>query len=366
MTSKERLHKTLRGELADRVPISTYELCGFNSKAFENNDSSYKTLMEYIRAHTDGITMYNPREISAASCPSVTERWDEGDFHVVKTVLKTKSRDLIRVQKRRDAVMTTWTTEHFCKDTKDVDAWLSIPFAESTYDYSDYTRVAAELGENGIVMASVSDPACTAMELMEFGEATVWALTEPEHFKETLDEIHRRQMINLKTMLETKTIDLYRVCGPEYITPPYLSPRHFERYVYPYIREMTGLIQRFGGKVRIHSHGKIGTVLDMIVDSGADAVDPCEAPPDGDISLYDIKQKTKDRMTVFGNLQLKLLENGTAEQVHNEVRLCMGSAKEGGRYVIMPTAAPINRPLNKQTERNYMIFIDAALEYGYY
>lgn len=48
MTSKERLLKVLNGEIPDRVPISTYELCGFNSKSFENNKPSYKGLMDYI------------------------------------------------------------------------------------------------------------------------------------------------------------------------------------------------------------------------------------------------------------------------------------------------------------------------------
>jgi thiazole synthase ThiGH ThiG subunit len=44
----------------------------------------------------------------------------------------------------------------------------------------------------------------------------------------------------------------------------------------------------------------------------------------------------------------------------------MASAKEGGGYVIMPTAAPINSPLQKKTEENYLRFIDAALEWGRY
>lgn len=36
MTSKERLNLVLSGKIPDRVPISTYELCGFNSQSFEN------------------------------------------------------------------------------------------------------------------------------------------------------------------------------------------------------------------------------------------------------------------------------------------------------------------------------------------
>lgn len=371
MTSKERLNLVLSGKIPDRVPISTYELCGFNSKSFENNQPSYKQMMDYIREHTDCVTMYDPWSKASDGGAAMeqirtVDRYSENGYHVIKTTLKTPARTLTQTSKYSDDVVTTWNIEHLCKDIDDVDALMSLPFSPDVYDFSDYQRIIGELGENGIVMSTVGDPACYAMEIMEFGEATVWALSEPEHFKATLDEIHRRQMINLKNMLDTQTVDLYRICGAEYITPPYLSPKHFEMYAYPYLCEMTELIHRYGAKVRIHSHGNIGKVLDMIIDTGADAIDPCEAPPDGDITLSEVKKQINGRMTIFGNLQLKLLEHSTPQQVREAVKLCMDSAKEGGGYIIMPTASPINLPLSKITEENYKVFIDTAIEYGRY
>jgi uroporphyrinogen decarboxylase len=262
--------------------------------------------------------------------------------------------------------MTTWKIEHWCKTIEDVDALMSLPFVPLNYDFSDYARIQKETGDKGIIMSSLGDPVCMAMELMEFGEATVWALTEPEHFKATLDELHRREIINLRSMLEQERVDIYRICGPEYVTPPYLSPKHFKQFVYPYLCDMVALIHEYGKKVRIHSHGRIGQVLDMIIDTGADAIDPCEAPPDGDITLAAIKQKTGNRMAIFGNLQLKLLEHGTDREVREAVKECMCAAKDGGNYVIMPTASPINLPLSKKTADNYQIFIETALELGSY
>ncbi|MDD2503943.1 MAG: uroporphyrinogen decarboxylase family protein, partial [Clostridia bacterium] len=112
--------------------------------------------------------------------------------------------------------------------------------------------------------------------------------------------------------------------------------------------------------------GRIGKVLDYIKDIGADAIDPCEGPPDGDIPLKEVKRLVGDQMCIFGNIQLKLLENGTTDQVRSYVKDCMEAAKEGGHYVIMPTAAPINVPLSPRTEDNYKAFISASLEYGSY
>lgn len=371
MTSRTRLLKVLSGELPDRVPISTYELCGYNKYSFENQEPSYQKLMDFIRAKTDSVTMWQPKsdEFDAKSaCSSILETTEtmEGDFHICCTRLHTPKRVLKQTVKYQDNVKTVWKVEHLCKDIQDVDALLNLPFRPVTYDFSDFKRIKEEVGNRGIIMTSLGDPVCTAMELMEFGEATVWALTEPEHFTATLKELHRRGMINLKAMLESGIADLYRICGPEYVTPPYLSPKHFEKYVYPYLCDMVNLIHQYGAKVRIHSHGRIGKVLDMIKDTGADAIDPCEAPPDGDISLEEVKRRVGDKMTIFGNLQLKLLEHGSREEVEQAVHMCMQEAKANGRYVIMPTASPINIPLSEKTFENYCTFINSALKYGMY
>jgi uroporphyrinogen-III decarboxylase len=194
----------------------------------------------------------------------------------------------------------------------------------------------------------------------------VWALSEPEHFLRTVEILHERCMENLRRKLDNQTVDLYRICGPEYATPPYLPPEMFERCVVPYVKEMIDLIHARGAKARFHCHGRVGQVLEMIAATDADAIDPCEAPPDGDIELTDIKRRVGDRLCLFGNLQLKLLEHGSREQVAEAVRASFRAAKQGGGYVIMPTAAPINVPLAGKTEENYITFIETALEEGVY
>ena len=87
---------------------------------------------------------------------------------------------------------------------------------------------------------------------------------------------------------------------------------------------------------------------------------------DGDISLKDVKRRTGNTMTVFGNIQLKLLEHGSEEEVKQAVITCMEEAKAGGRYVLMPTASPINIPLSPKTMKNYQVMISTAREYGVY
>ena len=248
-----------------------------------------------------------------------------------------------------------------------MDKALSVPYEPARYDALDLARVRAELGAQGLVMASVGDPAYLAADLMSFQDYLMWAFEETDHFARTVDIIAERVMENLRRQLDCCVLDLYRIVGPEYFTPPYLSPAMFRRFIVPHVTEMTRLIHARGGKVRLHCHGKMGQVLDLILETGCDGIDPCEPPPDGDIELDEVKRRCQARgVSVWGNIELKLLEQGTPGQVRAEVQKIMSQAKAGGGFVLMPTAAPINLPLAWKTEANYKAFIDAGLELGQY
>ncbi len=371
MNSRARLLAVLDGARTDRVPVSTYELVGYNSHAWENQTPSYAHLMDAIRVQTDCICMWNPgsNEVLAASAypvPFEVETWREGNTTVTRTTVHTSQGDLTAMDKVFDGVHTVWHVEHLCKTLEEVDTILALPYVPVDYDVSDYTRIKKEVGDRGILMASLADPLLLAADLMEFGAYTVWAMTETEHFARAVATMYKRVMENLRHMLASNVVDLYRICGPEYATPPYLPPRLFKRFVVPYVTDMVTLIHDYGAKVRFHCHGKIGQVLDMIMTTGADGLDPCEGPPDGDIPLAKVKQRVGQHMSLFGNIQLKDLEHATPDEIETIVIRCMEAAKAGGRYVIMPTAAPINVPLAQKTEVNYLRFIEAALIYGEY
>ncbi|MEI6779874.1 MAG: uroporphyrinogen decarboxylase family protein [Verrucomicrobiota bacterium] len=378
-TSRRRLLTALSGGTPDRVPINTYELAGRNSRDWYNLQPSYRSLMDYIRAHTDCITNWNPRPATdrytceerflCSDYPVEIEFSTEmaGSFQRTKRICHTPKGDLSSVTQAAPDVYTTWQVEHWCKSLADVDKALSVPYEPARYDATDLARVRAELGEEGLVIASIGDPAYLVADLMSFQDYMMWAHEETDHFARTVTIIAERVLENLRRQLDCCVLDLYRIVGPEYFTPPYLSPLVFRRFVLPYVTEMTRLIHARGGKVRLHCHGKMGKVLDMILETGCDGIDPCEPPPDGDVELDQVKRRCQARgVSVWGNIELKLLEQGTPAQIRAEVQKIMRQAKDGGGFVLMPTAAPINLPLSPKTEANYKAFIDAGLEFGGY
>ena len=93
-TSRRRLLTALSGGTPDRVPINTYELAGRNSLDWYNQQPSYRGLMDFIRAHTDCITNWNPR--AATDRYTCEERFLCSDFPVPIETRTERAREFQR------------------------------------------------------------------------------------------------------------------------------------------------------------------------------------------------------------------------------------------------------------------------------
>ncbi len=126
MNSRERLLAALRHEAADRVPVSTYELVGWDSDSWENSQPAYRGLMDLIRAKTDCLYM--------VGCPSdnpavrvTTEEWREGLHTYRREVHHTPLGDLTTSSRQDDGINTVWVLEHLLKTDEDVTRYLQRP-----------------------------------------------------------------------------------------------------------------------------------------------------------------------------------------------------------------------------------------------
>jgi len=370
MNSKERLLACLRGEVPDRVPISTYELCGHNPDSFENKDPSYASLMEFIRTHTDCIYMTGVgvanRRADACSWETL-ETYDDGDQHVTRRVLHTPGGDLTLTTSRSDDVMTTWTVEHLCKNLDDLRTYLSIPWEPGEANFSHLEQAWRRLeGGLGLPMLDMGDPLCEVAGLFSMEDFVVLAMTETDAFVAAMDQLHEKYTETLRRTLRGPVKDcLFRIYGPEYATPPFLPPELFAKFVTRYDGLYCRMMREAGVFPRIHSHGKIARVVEELRKIAPVALDPVEPPPDGDITIAELKRQLPE-MVLCGGLELKHIEAADAKFMDALVRDLIAQGKPGGRYIILPTAAPINIPLREKTAANYKQFIETALDAGRY
>jgi hypothetical protein len=369
---------TLRGEPVDRPPVSFYEIGGFRIDRFDPdpynvyNSPDWQPLIELAEEHTDIIRLMSPvrdRSIDPTGS-AIGGRWheffredtqDDGETRITRTQLTVAGRTLTQVTKRDRQVNTVWTVEHLLKTAADVEAYLTVPNEVFT-ERIDVAPLQAEedaLGDRGIVMVDTEDPLCAAAALMSMEDYIVLAFTEPPLFHRLLEKMALR--IHLRTAEVSRLFPgrLWRIYGPEYASEPYLPPRLFEEYVVGYVAPMIRDIHTYGGYARVHCHGRVRNILDMIAGMGADALDPIEPPPQGDVTLREVRQRYGRQLVLFGNLEIVDIEMLPTARFSEIVKRALeeGTAGEGRGFVLLPSASPCGRTLTPFTQQNYEAMI---------
>ena len=116
-----------------------------------------------------------------------------------------------------------------------------------------------------------------------------------------------------------------------------------------------------GGLVIKHSDGNLWPILDLIVGTGVEAINPLE--PVAGMDIAKVKAEYGDRVCLVGNIDCgELLSHGTVEQVVEEVRQCIAAAAPGGGYMLSSSNS-IHSSVNPG---NYVAMVRAGHKYGRY
>lgn len=377
MTRRERLMATLNGQPVDRPAVSFYEIGG-RSPDPDNPDPynvfnapGWRPLLELAEKETDLIRMVGPRLTpSAHNCRGEffsSETWEKNHSRYTRTTLRVGGRTMMSISRRDRDVDTTWTTEHLLKDRADVQAYLQLPNEVFAYNVDVSGMLAAEqaLGDAGIAMVNTGDPICAAAPLFSMADYTVFALTEGRLFHALLEKlavaIHDR-CTRVARMFPGR---LWRICGSEYASEPYLPPALYEEYVGRYTGPMISTIQRHGGYARLHSHGRLRGILPIIEAMGPDGLDPIEPPPQGDMQLREVRERLGARMVLFGNIEASEIETLAPDAFETRVRQALreGTQGRGRGFVLMPSACPCGRDIPDDVLTNYRTMVRLATEW---
>lgn len=374
MTRRQRIMATLRGEQVDRPAVSFYEINGLDEDPNDQSPfniyshPSWRPLLDLAREKTDRIVMRSVAYSSILPDPieSFSEKetfMREGSRFSIQRV-HAAGRTLTSRTRQDPDINTVWTEEPLLKDVSDLKMFLEIPgtVPKVELNISMVKQAESALGESGIVMIDTPDPLCLAASLFDMAEYTVIAMTEQGLFHQLLERFAADLTAKTEAVAQALPDRLWRIYGPEYASPPYLPPYLFREYVCRYITPMIDTIHRYNGYARIHSHGNLNLILDDIVATGADGLDPIEPPPQGDVELKFVREKYGQELVLFGNLEVSDIENLPTEQFSEKVKraLTEGTCGSGRGFVLMPSSCPTGRELSALTMRNYEKILEIA------
>ena len=362
MKPRERFLAALRGQPVDRVPL---DLPGFQ---FES-EAALEAL-EDPRRH-DVARRHFPESIFFVRVPNqinrtlVTppgrisrqrEELADGTIRQIKTI-DTPSGPLVGIS-QYSRVSEQWgTIKEVVESYEDIEKIRSIPF-----ELDEAVRIPApderppDFAERGILSTRISSPFACVAGMMNYEWFLELALTEPDLIADLTEICRRRTLKVLDVLLAEPGIEYVWLGGSEWVTPPMASPAIYDALVQEQERSLIDSIHSRGDiLVHIHCHGNVRHALGRTIERGADYTEPVEPPPDGDITMAEAKQLAAGRIALGGNVEARILCNGSADEVEGAVRAAFDGGKH--RFVLRPTESPSPRMTDREGA-NYLRLLD--------
>ncbi len=142
-----------------------------------------------------------------------------------------------------------------------------------------------------------------------------------------------------------------------YRTAPLISPELYHRLVMPYHRTLCEHFARDGLKTILHSDGNVEPLIPHFLEAGFTALHPLESKAGLDVRK--LKPLYGDRLVFFGNIDVRKLA-GSREEIEEEIRTKLTSAKQGGGYIYHSDHSV---PSNVSFE-NYCFAVEMVKKYG--
>jgi len=351
MTPRERVLACINGERPDEAPMRDAPLAnairrwgsegmpegGFPSYFFENcidgmaYDSSLRLPAEVLE--DDG------RKRIAKSSNGVTYMELPGTdvtIHPIDFLIKTR-KDWERYKERitpdlsrMSQSMLNWYKELSAKR----ETWLCVVFS----------------GPYGSMCSLVGTPA--ALEVMA---------AEPEWFldvAETCTDFH----IGMLELIRSEGIKLDGVFMDDditFINGPFFSPAMFRELIMPSAKKLYGYVHDSGGHVYRHTDGNNWKLIPLMIEAGADFLDPLEVKAGMD--LQKLKDAFDRKLVWVGNIDARALYRRDKREIEEEVKRKLSVFPDGG--YIYRTDGPITDEASLEA---YSFLIECVKKYGKY
>jgi uroporphyrinogen decarboxylase len=336
MNSEERVINAIQRKQVDRVPTFEWSI----DKKVINEICPGKSLEEFIyEMKIDGIVVeldYKKEEIS----PGVfKDEW--GNIIKFSEEFHAMSEGCIRSQKDLEKYEPPDPL-----DAHRFDSW------DKAYN--------KHKGEKALVL-HLNDVLSIPRNLLGYEDLFINIALNPTLVK---DLVELSVELNLKLAKEAVKKGVKIIfTGDDYAYDKGLlvSPKAFDEIFYPgFFKVMQGF-KELGLLVIKHTDGYIWPIIDKIVDSGIDCLDPID--PVAGMQISEVKSKYGDRISLKGNVDCaETLTFGTKEQVIEETKKCLMDGAPGYGF-ILSSGNSIHSGVKPE---NYIAMLETLQKYGNY
>jgi uroporphyrinogen decarboxylase len=227
--------------------------------------------------------------------------------------------------------------------------------------YAVVEQMVREFEGNKAVVVHLNDVFSLPRYLMGMENLLIAIVTEPELVRAAVEMSVEVNLAMAKEVVARGARIVYT--GDDYAgnSGPFMSPGHFRELFYPGLRRVIGGFKELGLYVIKHTDGKLWPIIDMIIDSGIDCLDPID--PQAGMDLAEVKAKYGERIALKGNVDCaQTMTFGTPEDVIAETKAALRKGAPGGGFILSSS----NSIHSSVKPENYLAMLQTLETYGRY
>lgn len=377
MNSRNRLLKTISGEIPDHVPVApdTSNMIPARLTGLPFWDLYLYQKIPIWKAYINCVKYFGFDSLMDGYVPIRFEDLGEIDHDKVEVIVY-KNEDRIVTQTFREA-----NSQKFWDDTVTVyyrgdppthqvnPLQIGLPAIPDQFELIEdkviwpegedlLKLVKDEMGDHGLVGVF-----CGTSTLL-YNQNDIYSYyDEPEKYHLKRDQLLPSLEKRFDKLMSLSVTPDF-ICTGASGSLVFQTPAIFRELSLPIVKKITALCKQHGIPSHIHSCGPESELVRIVYEeTDLSVIDPLEVPPMGDCDLADLKKKYGDKLVLKGNLHTtNIMLNGTTDDVIRASKTAIDAAAENGRF-ILSTGDQCGRDT---PDENIFAMIETAKTYGKY
>jgi len=233
------------------------------------------------------------------------------------------------------------------------------PHAPGRYDAIE--RALASYGDRYAVIVHLNDVFSIPRTLMGMENLLMAVAAEPELVQALVEMSVDVNLQMAKEIAQRGAQFVYTGDDLAWNKGPLMSPRHFRTLLFPGLCRVVRGFKELGLYVIKHTDGNLWSILDMLVESGIDCLDPID--PVAGMDLGEVKAKYGQRIALKGNVDCaSLMTFGAPEDTAAATKEALRQGMPGGGYILSSS----NSIHSGVKPENYLAMLHTLREFGSY
>jgi len=370
MNSKERMMIAINKGVPDRLPVTLHQWQEYHLNKYMSGldvveaskklgfDCSYQYLEDYGQALNIG-------GVESIKCSKYWHKEtiiDHKDGNNVRMTHKICTPKGNLQYKTEGNLQTTWITEPMVKKKDDIELLKFMPI--SRLDHKAINKAYDHLGDAGILRGFIwgDQAGCWQHVCVLHGtEKMIWAAIDyPNWVHEFLRILLDKKLTWIEENMPKAKFDIVETGGGA-ASSTVISPKMYEEFCLPYDREINDALHRAGQLAVHHTCGGMYGLFDLIIANYTDASETLTPKiQGGNIDGYELYEAMHGKVSLIGGMAQSLLENGTTEEIQDEVYRLFEVFGQNGGYICSSCDHFFEVPV-----RNLVAFARAAIDCKY-